>query len=139
MMDNLKARGCSLLGLLDYPTLQSQVDRFHKLGWPYYRYSNMNDIYENYIDQNDVYRVQKVELFDELEEWRLIQNHYYIGIAVKTPESSGECEPSESLLSDVCAKLLHIFELTPGQVNPRLIRYSIPPGVKGMEPKILQE
>lgn len=33
--------------------------------------------------------LQRLELFDELEEWRLIQAHYSIAVAVKDPVRSG--------------------------------------------------
>ena len=42
----------------------------------------MNQVYYEYLDAKDVSRIQRLELFDELEEWHLIQGHYSIVVAV---------------------------------------------------------
>lgn len=34
-------------------------------------------------------RVEKLELFDEVEEWKLINDHYCIGWAHRGPASAG--------------------------------------------------
>ena len=42
----------------------------------------MNQVYYQYLDSKDVSRIQRLELFDELEEWHLIQGHYCIAVAI---------------------------------------------------------
>eukprot|EP01068_Selenidium_serpulae_P008692 Selendium_serpulae@DN5050_c0_g1_i2.p1 len=83
MVKNLEIRGCPLLGIYDYPTLESQRQRYVDLGWHVTEAVDMNDVYDVYIDRMDVMRVQRLELFDEIEEWRLIQGHYFISVAIK--------------------------------------------------------
>ena len=38
----------------------------------------MYDIYNNILDKKDRDRIQRLELFDEYEDWKLIQQHYCI-------------------------------------------------------------
>ena len=42
----------------------------------------MNEVYGGMLDRSEVARVEKLELFDELEEWHLINAHYSVAIAV---------------------------------------------------------
>ena len=41
----------------------------------------MNGVYDNKIDEEEKRRVTKLELLDELEEFRLIQEHYFVSCA----------------------------------------------------------
>lgn len=66
-------------------------------GWRFVSVKTMNDIYDHVIDADDKKRcapaararqtitrhdrIERIELFDEIEEWRLIQNHYCIALA----------------------------------------------------------
>ena len=43
----------------------------------------MIEVYNNYLDVNEKTRIEKLELFDEFEEWELIQNHYCLILASK--------------------------------------------------------
>lgn len=36
----------------------------------------MNEVYYKKLDQNERSRIEKLEIFDEFEEWELLQNHY---------------------------------------------------------------
>ena len=89
MIAHLEARGCPLLGLRGHPTLESQCARFLKQGWTAARALDMNDVYHLYLDQNDVKRIEKLEIWDEFEEWNMIQAHYCIVVGVL-----GECMQS---------------------------------------------
>uniref|UniRef100_A0A0G4GPT2 [phosphatase 2A protein]-leucine-carboxy methyltransferase n=1 Tax=Chromera velia CCMP2878 TaxID=1169474 RepID=A0A0G4GPT2_9ALVE len=178
MVENLQSRGCALLGLKDYPSIASQRRRLRTAGWAFCRICDMNDVYDKMIDQSDVMRIQRLELFDEIEEWRLIQSHYFIAVAVTSPQASqAECttvngsgpsaegegyadpissqghetaaagressradetEPPEDT-AEFLRPLLGVWTPQPNSVNPRLLRYEIPPGIPGVEPKLLQE
>ncbi|KAF8820908.1 leucine carboxyl methyltransferase [Cardiosporidium cionae] len=81
MVENLEARGCPLLGLHKYPTITSQIERYKQLGWKNCIATDMNDMYDKFIDQTERQRIEKLEIFDELEEWRLIQAHYILIVA----------------------------------------------------------
>lgn len=53
------------------------------LGWDAVARADLNTIYDIYLDKDEVTRAQSLELFDELEEWRLIQAHYFVLVAVR--------------------------------------------------------
>ncbi|PFH37136.1 leucine carboxyl methyltransferase [Besnoitia besnoiti] len=90
MVQNLQTRGCPLMTIFDYPTLQSQKQRYLNLGWSASSVVDMNTIYDKFLPVQEKQRVQRLELFDELEEWRLIQAHYSIAVAVSDPEVTGD-------------------------------------------------
>lgn len=86
MMQNLDNRGCSLLSLQAYPDLLSQEKRFvQTCHYDYYKGWDMNDVYNFYLSKEETKRIEKLELFDEFEEWHLIQAHYHISLAYRKP------------------------------------------------------
>jgi len=87
MVRNIKQRGCPLKSIHDYPTCQSLVERYQSLGYGHVQVRDMNDVYYNFIDDADRARAEKLELFDELEEWHLIQGHYCLAVAVNEIEN----------------------------------------------------
>jgi len=88
MVDNLMQRGCPLLSVFDYPSLDAQRDRYRKLGWEKCVLADMNKVYKEYLDSKDVERIHKLELMDEFEEWHLIQAHYFVLVASRAPQKS---------------------------------------------------
>ncbi len=88
MMINLSVRGCPLLGIM--PTLQAHKERLKNAGWGRADAKTMNEIYKGCLDANDVRRIQKLEIFDEFEEWDLIQEHYCIALGVNSSASGNE-------------------------------------------------
>ena len=84
MVENLKMRGCGLLGIHEFPTLESERSRFIEInGFDKVSIADMNQIFDSHIDKDEVRRVCKLEMFDEFEEWRLMQAHYFIAVASK--------------------------------------------------------
>ena len=83
MLANLKARGCPLLSILEYPTIELQEKRFLDLGWQYVQAWNMERIYNDVVTKNkeERSRVNGLEMMDELEEETLFHRHYCICIA----------------------------------------------------------
>ena len=65
-----------------YPNCISLKNRYAKLGYKTASVLDMNQVYYQYLDSKDVSRIQRLELFDELEEWHLIQGHYCIAVAI---------------------------------------------------------
>lgn len=93
MVQNLAQRGCPLLSIHDYPTKAAQCERFLSSGWGQCTAVDMNDVYARHLDQEDVQRTHKIEMMDEFEEWHLIQAHYFVLIATRSPdEASAEQE-----------------------------------------------
>ncbi|KAJ3001014.1 hypothetical protein HDV02_000083 [Globomyces sp. JEL0801] len=84
MLQNLKYRGIELPGIHDFPTLESHNERFLSLNWKFVQSIDINTLWKTYIDENEKQRVQKLELFDELEEWILLNDHYCIVVASKS-------------------------------------------------------
>ena len=82
MVDNIRRRGCPLQSIHQYPNCISLKNRYEKLGYKTASVLDMNQVYYQYLDSKDVSRIQRLELFDELEEWHLIQGHYCIAVAI---------------------------------------------------------
>jgi tRNA wybutosine-synthesizing protein 4 len=81
MVQNIQDRGCPLLGIHAYPDLADQERRFRDAGWTGVVALDMNAVYRNKLDPADVRRIERLEIFDEFEEWNLIQAHYCIVVA----------------------------------------------------------
>eukprot|EP00250_Pteridium_aquilinum_P024477 c2912_g1_i1 orf=306-1325(-) len=82
MLRNLEKRGCPLLGLHDTPTLEAKKQRFMDLGWQRSEALDMDVIYNQHIDARDRRRIERLELFDEFEEWHILQEHYCISYGI---------------------------------------------------------
>ncbi|XP_050442714.1 leucine carboxyl methyltransferase 1 [Adelges cooleyi] len=82
MLDNLRNRGCELAGVDTCLSSQTQMDRFVRVGWDSARCWNMNNIYEH-LPEADRYRVERLEMLDELEILQQLLQHYCITIAWK--------------------------------------------------------
>lgn len=108
MLDNLRNRGCQLAGVDACLSSQTQMDRsddqiflkitsiviiiitytylyvnrFVRVGWDSARSWNMINIYE-YLPEEDRYRMERLEMLDELELLRQLLQHYCITIAWK--------------------------------------------------------
>ncbi|KAG2486048.1 hypothetical protein HYH03_015255 [Edaphochlamys debaryana] len=80
MVSNLEMRGCPLRGLPSTPTLQAHRERLLQAGWAQAEARSMDELYGSYLDPADRQRVERLELFDELEEWHMIQEHYSIAL-----------------------------------------------------------
>lgn len=83
MMTNLEARGCPLRGLPAVPSLEAQRQRFLNNGWPAAGAWAMDQIYRDCLDRDDKRRIEGLEIFDEFEEWHMIQSHYCIAVGIK--------------------------------------------------------
>ncbi|CAE7347213.1 LCMT1 [Symbiodinium natans] len=78
MVHNLAERGCPLLSVFDYPSMDAQKLRFLDRGWGCCTISDMNEVYSRHLDQKEVERIHKIELMDEFEEWHLIQGQAWL-------------------------------------------------------------
>lgn len=88
MVKNLAERGCPLLSVYDYPSMEAQKEQFLARGWTRCQVADMNEIYRSHLDQSEVERIHKLELMDEFEEWHLIQGHYFVLTASRPEECS---------------------------------------------------
>ncbi|KYN95991.1 putative leucine carboxyl methyltransferase [Plasmodium gaboni] len=81
MIDNFSHRGINLKSIYKYYNLQSQLERYKSLGWVNVYINDMNEIYDYHINIEEKKKIERIEMFDEFEEWRLLQNHYFILVA----------------------------------------------------------
>lgn len=88
MILNLESRGCPLLGIQDTPSLEAKTQRFTDLGYERAEVLDMDFIYNKVLDLTDVRRIERLEIFDEFEEWHIMQEHYCIAIGVNDRKGS---------------------------------------------------
>ncbi|KAI8646395.1 leucine carboxyl methyltransferase 2-like protein [Parasitella parasitica] len=90
MIRNLKSRNIELKGIQAYPDLIHQEKRFKDLGWHNVNAVDINAIHDKYLDRSELKRMSKLEILDELEEWRLLSAHYCIAWAVRSRDFAQE-------------------------------------------------
>jgi tRNA wybutosine-synthesizing protein 4 len=81
MVGHLERRGCALKSLEAYPLPSAQRARFEAAGWERARCRDMNSTYYGFLPPALVAGAARREIFDEVEEWHLIQAHYGLVVA----------------------------------------------------------
>lgn len=76
MVEKLIERGCPLLSIEKYPTIQAEEQRFIDLGYKSSLGCDMIEIYNYCVDRVEKSRIERLHMFDEFEEWQLLQSHY---------------------------------------------------------------
>eukprot|EP01090_Pellita_catalonica_P012170 TRINITY_DN2587_c0_g1_i1.p2 TRINITY_DN2587_c0_g1~~TRINITY_DN2587_c0_g1_i1.p2 ORF type:complete len:339 (+),score=49.48 TRINITY_DN2587_c0_g1_i1:37-1017(+) len=77
MLKNLAERGVSLKSIHAHPDLDAQKKRFTEFGWTSAGGVDMNFI-EQWLPRSEIQRINRLEMFDEIEELLLMQGHYCI-------------------------------------------------------------
>ncbi|KAI9096065.1 S-adenosyl-L-methionine-dependent methyltransferase [Phlyctochytrium arcticum] len=95
MVRNLKMRGIQLPGLDAYPTVDSQKTRYQAQGWDEGHVLDINAVWAN-VSPDERDRLQKLEVFDEIEEWELLSAHYCLSWGLKSSKD-GQCKIHISL------------------------------------------
>ncbi|KAI9314464.1 S-adenosyl-L-methionine-dependent methyltransferase [Dichotomocladium elegans] len=84
MIQVLQGRDIDLKGIHAYPELEDQKQRFLQLGWDGAKAVDLNEMHDKYLDPKDLARIARLEMLDELEEWRLLSAHYCVAWAYKS-------------------------------------------------------
>ena len=70
-------------GLNAHPTIEDQERRFASAGFLASTVWDMNQVYYKYLPRSLVAKIERLEMFDELEEWHMMQAHYCMAVACK--------------------------------------------------------
>jgi tRNA wybutosine-synthesizing protein 4 len=92
MVRNLEERGCALQGIHSYDSSEAQAGRYREAGLAAVEVMDMDSVYNYFLDKAELHRVQRLEMFDELEEWILIQQHYVLVWAHNSPATFSSFE-----------------------------------------------
>lgn len=82
MIDNLKIRNISMPSLLKFNTVEKYAQRLKDLGMDDVKIDNMNNIMNNWTADDEKIRISRLEFLDELEELRLLLEHYCLAIGL---------------------------------------------------------
>ena len=91
MVANLASRGIVLQTLHKYSSLDAQVQRLAALGLTSgQRAVDVDFLFEYWIDEEEKARVDQVEMLDEIEELKLLLQHYCIAWGWRNGTDSGQ-------------------------------------------------
>ena len=78
MVLNLAARGIVLQTLHRYHSLDLQKARLRKHGFSSAEAKDVDFLWENWVSAEEKERIAGLEMVDEVEEWRLLAQHYCV-------------------------------------------------------------
>ena len=102
MVSNLAARGIVLQTLHKYSSLEAQKERLKTYGFLEESEAwDVDTLFEKWISKLEKERIGKVEMLDEVEEWRLLAKHYCIAWGWRDNEKPGNGKSGPSTVLDV--------------------------------------
>lgn len=110
-------RGCDLLSLEKYKDIEDIKERYRDFGYTNVFCEDMATMYMHFIPKEEIKRqfwlvslecrVSRIELFDEYEEWNLIQSHYCILAASQGTANS--CFSNVIQMATYCVSLQTVY------------------------------
>ncbi|KJE93325.1 hypothetical protein CAOG_08757 [Capsaspora owczarzaki ATCC 30864] len=88
MVSNLELRQCALLGIQAVPDLEAQRQRFLSNGFAHAHALDMIEVYSAVVQGAERTRIERIERFDEMEEWDIMLRHYCFSWAVTSQPSA---------------------------------------------------
>eukprot|EP01031_Cornospumella_fuschlensis_P029024 gene29024-35033_t len=83
MVKNLEGAGFHIPGIVDFPTVAAHNDRFVQHNWETAHTVTMKQFYARCISDEEKARLRGLEMFDEIEEWNMLMDHYTFTVATK--------------------------------------------------------
>ncbi|KAI9333921.1 leucine carboxyl methyltransferase 1 [Zopfochytrium polystomum] len=83
MIENLRQRDLHLPGLAAFPTVESQRERYTAAGFAGAAAVTIKEYFKSRLADAELARVRRLEIFDEIEEWELMGDHYCVSWAWK--------------------------------------------------------
>ena len=104
MVDNLRRRGCPLLGLRAVPDVAAQEARMLACGWSRAEAIEMLPFFDSVVCEEERRRVCRIAMLDELEEWRLLLSHYCVALAVNDDIAAHDESAASPLFDSVALR-----------------------------------
>ena len=95
MVKNFKERGVPLVGIDNFGSLPQIEQMYLDGGFDTCKAVDMHTIFTQYLPQQEIQRIRKLEWLDELEEISLIQSHYFISIAKRRTHPLAPQQPPD--------------------------------------------
>jgi [phosphatase 2A protein]-leucine-carboxy methyltransferase len=90
MIANLATRGIQLQTLKRYSSLYRQLQRLKTSGFASgQRAADVDFLWEHWVSKSEKERVSGLEMLDELEEWRLLAQHYCVAWGWRDGDGDG--------------------------------------------------
>lgn len=78
MIENLASRGISIPSMTQFPSLESQIERFKAAGYTEVLATSMDVIHDEWLSPDEQQRIHGLEFLDEREELLLLLKHYCV-------------------------------------------------------------
>ena len=90
MVQNLATRGIVLQTLKKYGSLDRQKARLKMLGFGNRQEAvDVESVWEDWVDEKEKERIARLEMVDEVEEWRMLAQHYCVAFAWRDGVATG--------------------------------------------------
>lgn len=83
MVKNLEGAGFRIPGIADFPTVAAHNERFVQHQWHSAHTVTMKQFYARCVTDEEKARLRGLEMFDEIEEWNMLMDHYTFTVATK--------------------------------------------------------